>query len=294
MVEGREGGELDPPQVPGEMSGRRSVRLPPLLIRALSATVLIVAFIGFLALGWAGVLAVVVVVTALGLWEFQRLSGMMGFRAPIWLLFPIGFYFTFSGTLFRQVPVELVLAVALIVGLSVFLFLPGRRQGLGPWAMGLAGGIYLGMPFNYYLQLYVSSRQGLFWLLTVVCAVVVADVVALLVGSAVGRHPFLPRISPKKTWEGAVAGLAICVPVFWVSARFLLHFPWWHAIVLALLVGVAGMVGDLVESQMKRLAGVKDSSNLIPGHGGVLDRIDSLLFAPIVVFLYAQAFHLLR
>ncbi|HEX4212244.1 MAG TPA: phosphatidate cytidylyltransferase [Candidatus Dormibacteraeota bacterium] len=293
MVEGRDDANLDPAEVRDEVSEPRRLNLPPLLIRALSAVVLIAVFVGLLAIGWAGLLALVAIVTALALWEFQRLSGLMGFRAPLWLLFPIGFFFTFSGTLFVRVPVELVLAVALIGGLSVFLFVPGRRQGLGPWAMSLAGGIYLGMPFNYYLLLYTHD-QGLIWLVTVVATVVIADVVALLVGSAVGRHPFLPRISPKKTWEGAIAGLAVCVPVFLLSARLLLHFPWWHAVVLGLLVGIAGLIGDLVESQMKRLAGVKDSSNLIPGHGGVLDRIDSLLFAPIVVFLYAQAFHLWR
>lgn len=293
MLEGRDDADMDPTEARAEVSEPRRLHLPPLLIRALSAAVLIAVFVGLVALGWPGVLGLVAVVTALALWEFRRLSGLMGFRAPIWLLFPIGFFFTYSGTLFARISVELVLAVALIVGLSVFLFVPGRRQGLGPWAMGLAGGIYLGMPFNYYLLLY-THHQGLIWLVTVIGTVVIADVVALLVGSAVGRHPFLPRISPKKTWEGAVAGLAACVPVFLLIARFLLHFPWWHAVVLGLLVGIAGLIGDLVESQMKRLAGVKDSSNLIPGHGGVLDRIDSLLFAPIVVFLYAQAFHLWR
>jgi phosphatidate cytidylyltransferase len=230
---------------------------------------------------------------ALGLWEFGRLSGLMGHRAPVWLLFPLGFYFTFSGTEFKAVPVQAVLSVALIAGLTVFLFLPGRRQGLGRWALALAGAVYLGLPLNYYLLLYEGSSRGLAWIVIVIAAVVLADAAALLVGMAIGRHRFFPSISPKKTWEGAIAGVLMSVAVMVGCGVLVLDIPWWHGVALGVLAGVAGALGDLVESQMKRLAGVKDSSNLIPGHGGVLDRIDSALFASIVVYLYGASLHLL-
>jgi len=261
----------------------------------LSGVLLALLVGGLLAAGRPGVYVLISIVGAVALWEFRGLSGRMGYRAPSWLLYPLGFVFAFSGTLLKAVPLEVVLSVALIAGLSVFLVLPGRREGLGRWAMGLAGAVYIGLPFNSYLLLYDGARHaaGVAWVVLIVVTVVVSDVAALLVGTRLGRHPFFPAISPKKTVEGALAGLVCSVPVVLVGGVLLLGLPPWHAAVLGLLIGVSAQAGDLVESQMKRLARVKDSSNLIPGHGGLLDRLDSALFPPIVVFLYASYLHLL-
>ena len=270
-------------------------RLDPLAVRVLSG-VLLAALVGaLLAAGRLGVYTIVIVVGGIALWEFRGLSRRMGYRAPSWLLYPLGFVFAFGGTVLKAIPLELVLSVALIAGLSVFLVLPGRREGLGRWAMGLAGAVYIGLPFNSYLLLYDNARHapGVLWLVVIVLTVVVSDAAALLVGTRIGRHPFFPAISPKKTVEGALAGLLCCVPVTVAGGMLLLGLPVWHAAVLGLLIGVTAQAGDLVESQMKRLARVKDSSNLIPGHGGLLDRLDSALFPPIVVFLYASYLHLL-
>ena len=270
-------------------------RLNPLAVRVLSGVLLAVLVGGLLAVGRPGIYAIVIVVGGVALWEFRGLSRRMGYRAPSWLLYPLGLVFAFSGTLLKAIPLELVLSVALIAGLSVFLVLPGRREGLGRWAMGLAGAIYIGLPFNSYLLLYENARHapGVAWLVLIVVTVVVSDAAALLGGMRLGRHPFFPAISPKKTVKGALAGLVCCVPVMLVGGVLLLGLPPWHAAVLGLLIGVTAQLGDLVESQMKRLARVKDSSNLIPGHGGVLDRLHSALFPPIVVFLYASYLHLL-
>jgi phosphatidate cytidylyltransferase len=269
--------------------------LSPLAVRVLSGVLLAGLLAGLLAAGRPGLYAVVLVVGGLALWEFSGLSERMGYRAPSWLLYPLGFFFAFAGTLLRQVPLEVVLGVALIGGLSVSLVLPGRREGLGRWAMGLAGAVYIGLPFNYYLLLYENAQRapGIAWVVLIVVTVVVSDATALLAGTALGRHPFFPAISPKKTVEGAVAGLVCCVPVTILGGVFVLGLPPVHAAVLGLLIGVTAQAGDLVESQMKRLARVKDSSHLIPGHGGLLDRIDSALFPPIVVFLYVSYLHLL-
>jgi phosphatidate cytidylyltransferase len=270
-------------------------RLNPLAIRVLSGALLAVVVGGLLFTGRPGIYALVIAIGAIALWEFRGLSRRMGYRAPSWLLYPLGLVFAFSGTLLKAVPLELVLSVALIAGLSVFLVLPGRREGLGRWAMGLAGAVYIGMPFNYYLLLYENALRapGVAWLVMILVTVVVSDAAALLIGTRIGRHRFFPAISPKKTVEGALAGLICSVPVMVVGGTFLLGLPPWHSAVLGLLIGVTAQAGDLVESQMKRLARVKDSSNLIPGHGGVLDRLDSALFPPIVVYLYASYLHLL-
>ena len=217
----------------------------------------------------------------------------MGSRAPAWLLFPLGAFFAFSGTLLKAVDVNLVLALSLVGGLAAFLVVPGRRQGLSRWAMGVAGALYVGMPFNFYLLLYTSKPNGLVWTLFTIFAVVASDAAALLVGSRIGRHPFFSNISPKKTVEGAIAGVVAPILVMLIGVSAVLGFSPVHAILLGFLVGSSAEIGDLVESQMKRLADVKDSSHLIPGHGGVLDRIDSILFPPILVYFYVAVFHLL-
>jgi phosphatidate cytidylyltransferase len=263
------------------------------MVRILSAFVILAIVIGLALAGTVGADVLVLILASLALWEFIGLSEGMGFRAPSWLLFPLGYFFAYSGTLLKQIDVTLVLAVAVVAGLTVFLVLPGRRQGLGRWAMGMAGALYIGIPFNYYLLLYTSPQHGLDWALFTIFAVVACDSAALLVGSRIGRHPFFRSISPRKTVEGAIAGVVGAVVVMLIGVSAVLGFSPLHAIALGLLVGVIAQVGDLVESQMKRLADVKDSSNLIPGHGGALDRLDSILFPPILVYLYAMAFHLL-
>ena len=149
------------------------------------------------------------------------------------------------------------------------------------------------MPFNYYLLLYTSRPNGLVWMLFTIFAVVASDAAGLLVGSRIGRHPFFTSISPRKTVEGAIAGVVGAVIVMLIGASGVLGLSPVHAVVLGVLVGTSALVGDLVESQMKRIAEVKDSSHLIPGHGGVLDRIDSILFPPILVFFYVTVFNLL-
>jgi len=271
----------------------RSWRPSPLMVRILSAFVILALVIGLVLVGIYGVYALVLLLGGLALYEFNALSDKMGSRAPAWLLFPLGVFFAFSGTALKQVDVTLVLALALVGGLGAFLFLPGQRQGLSRWAMGLAGALYIGMPFNFYLLLYTSKPNGLVWTLFTIFAVVASDAAALLVGSRVGRHPFFATISPRKTVEGAIAGVAGAVIVMVIGVSVVLGINPLHAIALGFLVGTSAQVGYLVESHMKRIADVKDSSHLIPGHGGVLDRIDSILFPPILVYLYVTVFHLL-
>jgi len=265
----------------------------PLMVRILSGAVILAAVIGLVFAGLYGVYALVLILGGLALWEFNGLSEGMGSRAPAWLLFPLGAFFAFSGTVLKGVDVTLVLALALVGGLAAFLFVPGRRQGLSRWAMGVAGALYIGMPFNFYLLLYTSKPNGLVWTLFTIFAVIASDAAALLVGSRIGRHPFFVAISPNKTVEGAIAGVVGAVVVMVVGVSGVLGISPIHALVLGVLVGVSAAIGDLVESQMKRLADVKDSSRLIPGHGGVLDRLDSILFPPILVYLYVTLFHLL-
>ena len=264
------------------------------MVRILSAFVILGIALGAIYSGTYGAYALAILLGGLALWEFRGLSDGMGSRAPSWLLFPLGAFFTFSGTVLKGIDINLVLALALVGGLAAFLFVPGRRQGLGRWAMGVAGALYIGMPLNYYLLLYTSQPHGLVWALFIIFAIVANDALALLVGSSIGRHPFFPAISPHKTLEGAIAGVVGSVIVMLVGVSAIIGLAPVHALAIGILVGVSAQAGDLVESQMKRIAEVKDSSNLIPGHGGVLDRLDSILFPPILVYFYLLVFHILQ
>src|SRR5438309_9691497 len=232
----------------------------PLLIRILSAFVILGGVIGLVFAGIFGVYALVLILGGLALWEFDGLSEGMGSRAPAWLLFPLGAFFAFSGTLLKAVDVNLVLALSLVGGLAAFLVVPGRRQGLSRWAMGVAGALYVGMPFNFYLLLYTSKPNGLTWTLFTILAVVASDAAALLIGSRIGRHPFFTNISPKKTVEGAVAGVVGSVIVMLIGVSAVLGHNPIHAVVLGVLVGRSAEVGDLVEPQMTRLADVTVTS----------------------------------
>ncbi|HUZ89310.1 MAG TPA: CDP-archaeol synthase [Candidatus Acidoferrales bacterium] len=266
-----------------------------LLTRVLTGVVLLAILVGLALSGRWGVWVLVVLAGGVGLWEFRSLSARMGYRAPSWMLFPLGFYFAFGSTLLKGVSAESVLALALIGGLTVFLFLPGRREGLGRWAMGLAGAVYVGLPFSYYLLLYSApAPRGVEWVLSTILTVVISDTAALLVGRRLGRHPFFSRISPHKTAEGALAGLTAAVLTMLLLGALALDLKLIQSLTLGLLIGLSAILGDLVESQMKRMAKVKDASHLIPGHGGVLDRIDSLLLAPILVYFFASLAGVLR
>lgn len=115
-----------------------------------------------------------------------------------------------------------------------------------------------------------------------IACVALSDTGAYFVGSWLGRHRMTPRISPAKTWEGFVGGMVWAGVAGALLVQFVLHAPWWQGVVLGVVLSLCGTIGDLVESAMKRDVGVKDMGKLLPGHGGVIDRVDSLLFcAPV-------------
>ncbi len=154
---------------------------------------------------------------------------------------------------------------------------------------GLFGLLYITLPLMLLNQLNIQQSHGLSWIVLIVLILVwVNDSFAYLSGIIFGKHKLFERISPKKTWEGFAGGVIATLIVAWffypkvgVDSRAL-----W--LILAALVAVSSVIGDFVESMFKRSAGVKDSGKLIPGHGGVLDRIDSILFVFPVVFIYLQ------
>jgi len=153
-------------------------------------------------------------------------------------------------------------------------------------ALTVFGAVYTGFLLAYLVLILRVFSSGMILAFAVVFSVWANDSLAYLVGSTFGRHKMAPRISPKKSWEGFLAGLAGSVAV-WVGLS--LVFPWAGvgvplAVSIGMVVGFAVFVGDLFESRMKREAGVKDSGSLLPGHGGFLDRLDSLILVCLVAY----------
>ncbi len=130
-----------------------------------------------------------------------------------------------------------------------------------------------------FVPLLMAAPQGQLRILTVIVAVIAADTGAYAVGSQLGRHKMAPAISPGKTWEGLAGGVTVATAAAIACTHFLLAAPWWIGLIFGVLVALAATVGDLVESLIKREVGLKDMSNFLPGHGGVMDRLDSMLVA---------------
>jgi phosphatidate cytidylyltransferase len=152
---------------------------------------------------------------------------------------------------------------------------------------GVFAAVYVGMPLGMLVA--VHSLRGWPATLLLIGTIVVSDSMQYYTGRMFGRHKLAPEISPKKTIEGAVGGLIFGTAFLTiVGARLLPFSGFGPLIILGVLVVVFGICGDLFESRLKRTAGVKDSSSLIPGHGGVLDRIDALLFAVAPFYLYVR------
>jgi phosphatidate cytidylyltransferase len=176
---------------------------------------------------------------------------------------------------------------------------PDPRDGLVVWFTTVFGALYVGL-ISFVLQVAntgpaipagstlsaLSSGQG--WILLLVLGVWSYDTGAYLVGRQIGRHKFMTHISPAKSVEGLVGGLVATTIVTCLMLAGLGQ-AWVGGLVLGPILGLSAQAGDLAESMLKRAAGVKDSGSLIPGHGGILDRIDSFLFAGPVVALYVLA-----
>jgi phosphatidate cytidylyltransferase len=203
-----------------------------------------------------------------------------------------------------------VVTSAVAVPLIALLSRPPHPGVVTSWALSSAGLLYLGLPVYAAVALrssaggdttawltaladtfslgWESAPAGLAWALTVIVATWIGDSTAFLVGRSLGRARLAPQISPGKTVEGAVGGLFGSSAVGGVAFVLFGLGPWWIGVIGGCIIGIAGQIGDLCESFLKRQAGVKDSGALLPGHGGILDRVDALFFAfPVSLVLAA-------
>jgi phosphatidate cytidylyltransferase len=221
---------------------------------------------------------------ALAVFEFYKLAAgaklqPLTYFGLLWTLF-----FIISPHFKYDFTVPLLLTLAVVLPLIWLLGRPKKEGAFISWAWTLGGILYIGWLLSYFVALR-GLEEGRNWVFFALFTTFASDTTAFFVGRALGRHKLAPRISPGKTWEGTIAGVfgAIIVSLLFTM---LIPISYWQLVVLGLLVSIFGQFGDLVESLLKRNMGAKDSGRLIPGHGGFLDRIDSVVFVGVVVYYY--------
>ena len=245
-----------------------------------------------LALVWylepTALLGVALAVAALAFHEYERIVDAIGAKVPYWTAL-VATLLACAMVPFEWIDIESVLAASLLmVALNV---LASPRTGtplLADTAAAILAPVYIGLPLGSLVGIHaIAGREAV---LLLIATVAMSDTAQYYSGRAFGRTPLAPLRSPKKTREGAIGGF-IGAPAFLAVAGsyWLPAFPWWWLMSLGFGIVVAGIVGDLFESMLKRAADVKDSGTLIPGHGGVLDRIDALLFAAPVFYFFLRA-----
>jgi len=182
----------------------------------------------------------------------------------------------------------------IVFAISIILFFKkSNPRLLAHSAMGL---VYISLSWGLMMRLWGNLHQTAFtgenWLMPIllIASIWINDTMAYLVGSLIGKTPLSP-ISPKKTWEGTIGGAILAVLAVALIGFYGFHFPIKPLLIISLTAAIAGTAGDLFESKLKRLAGVKDSGQIMPGHGGFLDRFDSLLLATTVVWVVFYLFY---
>jgi phosphatidate cytidylyltransferase len=239
--------------------------------------------------GWAFV-GLVALILALAALEFARLFRVGGF-APTTALLVIGtLAIAISRAMdgFSSAPWLVSLLILVAMTYHLVDYERGREQAASDFAITLAGMFYIGW-LGAYLISVRNLPDGMWWLLLILPAVWLADAAAYLVGSRIGRHKMTKRLSPKKSWEGYIGGLVAGVlggaALAWLIQTLAIpggSITWPRGAWIGLALAVLTTLGDLGESMIKRQVGMKDSGNLLPGHGGVFDRIDSWLWAGVI------------
>jgi len=277
--------------------------------RVLTALVLIpvVVYIVLFTPTWAVALATAVI-TTLALREYFALGDAIGHRAyRLWTVFSaLALVFIqiansnfgeigmshgpcFKG-FFSDHPADFLLGDVLflyVLGLTVLTMFTRRPlvESLPAAGISSSGLLLVAFPLSLAVRLHGLSQNGPRLLLFALVIIWASDTVAYFAGRAIGKHPLAPHISPKKTWEGSLAGMLGSLLVAY-AFHYWLTIPLPHLLAMAALGNIAGQMGDLLESACKRSAGVKDSGGLLPGHGGVLDRIDALILCIPVIWYY--------
>ena len=228
----------------------------------------------------------------LGYYEFSRMARNRKYYSNK-LIGLISVAAVISNAYFHYIDLH-VLVILIISALLIFELFRNRESAIANLGTTLVGIFYIGL-FSaslvdlreFYKESAFTYGQGGYLIISILASIWICDSAAYFIGTAFGNNKILPRVSPNKSWEGSFAGFIFAIIVMLACKPIIADFlEWRDAIVIGLIIGTFGQAGDFIESLLKRDSHVKDSSSIIPGHGGVLDRFDSLLFTAPLVYLY--------
>jgi phosphatidate cytidylyltransferase len=261
-----------PPGAPAVKASRAGRNLPAAIA---SAAVLLVVIAGSLVFWKPAFVVVVIAAILLGLWELKQALATGGIVIPFGPIV-LGAVVMLLGAYLDGAP-TLVTALA-VTALGSMLW--RLRRGVEGFVRDTTAGVFatVYVPFLAgFVLLLLKPEDGPLRVVTFILVTIASDIGGYAVGVIAGKHPMAPVISPKKSWEGFAGSTVFCVAAGWATVVFLLDGRWWVGLLLGLVAVVMATLGDLVESVIKRDLGIKDMGATIPGHGGVMDRLDSLL-----------------
>jgi phosphatidate cytidylyltransferase len=272
------------------------------LSKSISVGLLLGGMFLFTTLTFDGILLMAFVASAAGAgaWELStalRLKGWYVPRVPA----VVGSVLIMPATYFYGQEIQWAFSIAIVAALilwrTVHLLWERRvspmqalQKTLRDYAAAAFLVIYLPLTLSFAMMLLRRPDDGQMWVLTFVLVVSMIDTFGYLVGRKLGRHKMAPGVSPKKTLEGLAASVTAALVTGVMCAVFLLQTDWWWGVVLAAVLTLTAVFGDLAESLIKRDLGVKDMSSWLPGHGGIMDRLDSILPSALATFLIASIF----
>ncbi len=271
---------------PGDPSARSTARKPSRAGRNLPAAIAVgvglgVLIIGSLVLRKELMLVIVVVAVGVGVWELRRALSQVRIAVP---LVPslVGSVSMILSAYVGGGEALIVTMGLTCVGVLLWRIADGVLDAVRDIAGGFFVAVYPSFLAGFAALMLASEDDGARRVVVFILVTVLSDVGGYAFGVALGRHPLAPSVSPKKSWEGFAGSVLTCVVGGAVAVVLLLGGPWWGGALLGAAAAVAATVGDLTESTVKRDLGIKDMSNVLPGHGGVMDRLDSLvLVAPV-------------
>jgi phosphatidate cytidylyltransferase len=272
---------------PPQKQGRAGRDLPA----AIASGVILGAAIIVSLLFWKTAFMLVVVAAVLvAVWELGQAFGTGGIRLtrePIWVggvVMVVGAYFFGAPTL---------MTATAVTALGSMLW--RLRGGVTGYVMDVTAAVFsiFYVPFlGSFVALLLAEDKGELAVVTFILVTIASDIGGYAVGVLLGKHPMAPVISPKKSWEGFAGSVLFCVLAGWLTVAYLLDGRWWVGVLLGLVAVVMATLGDLCESVIKRDLGIKDMSQVVPGHGGLMDRLDSILAtaAPVWLLLHYLVF----